>query len=202
MECADRPQQPDGRVRAVHVLGVRGAARRLPQQSGSDPDPSNWDAWTWANHARAEGLSVTTGSPQVGDIAVWSQQQVANTTGHVDEASTLQFIHQGGAPRSAAPTGTSSPRRVATRRTPALRVERAHVRSHAVSVFVLITRGAGRLSGEAVSGARRVPLRASGRGERRTLTVSLQSGRWRLVIHFAGGSGWRNQNLTDTIRVR
>ncbi len=46
-------------------------------------DPQNdWDAWTWAEHAQAEGLPVD-GSPAAGDVMVWSRQAVGNDTGHV-----------------------------------------------------------------------------------------------------------------------
>jgi surface antigen len=43
---------------------------------------SDWDAWTWAGHAQAEGLSVD-GNPRPGDVMVWSRQAVGNDTGHV-----------------------------------------------------------------------------------------------------------------------
>jgi surface antigen len=46
-------------------------------------DPLNdWDAWTWATHAQAEGLSVD-GNPRPGDVMVYSRQAVDNNTGHV-----------------------------------------------------------------------------------------------------------------------
>jgi surface antigen len=46
-------------------------------------DPLNdWDAWTWVQHAQAEGLSVT-GDPQPGDVMVYSRAAVGNNTGHV-----------------------------------------------------------------------------------------------------------------------
>src|SRR6201986_1809022 len=46
-------------------------------------DPvTDWDAWTWAGHAQAEGLAVD-GTPQAGDVIVWSRQAVHNDTGHV-----------------------------------------------------------------------------------------------------------------------
>jgi surface antigen len=46
-------------------------------------DPlDNWDAWTWVQHAQAEGLSVD-GNPQAGDVIVWSRAAVGNDTGHV-----------------------------------------------------------------------------------------------------------------------
>jgi surface antigen len=51
-------------------------------RSPNDPGRENWDAWTWAEHGRAEGLSVN-GVPQPGDVAVWSQAQVGNSYGHV-----------------------------------------------------------------------------------------------------------------------
>ena len=47
----------------------------------SDP-LSDWDAWTWVEHAQAEGLSVD-GDPQPGDVMVYSRQAVGNDTGHV-----------------------------------------------------------------------------------------------------------------------
>ncbi|MGZ4293985.1 MAG: CHAP domain-containing protein [Solirubrobacteraceae bacterium] len=43
---------------------------------------SDWDAWTWAAHARAEGLTVD-GDPRPGDVMVYSRQAVGNDTGHV-----------------------------------------------------------------------------------------------------------------------
>jgi surface antigen len=46
-------------------------------------DPLNdWDAWTWATHARVEGLSVDE-SPRPGDVIVYSREAVDNNTGHV-----------------------------------------------------------------------------------------------------------------------
>jgi surface antigen len=46
-------------------------------------DPvTDWDAWTWAGHAQAEGLAVD-GDPRPGDVMVWSRQAVSNDTGHV-----------------------------------------------------------------------------------------------------------------------
>jgi surface antigen len=51
-------------------------------RSTHDPDPEDWDAWTWVGHAQAEGLSVSR-TPQAGDVAVWSPAQAGNATGHV-----------------------------------------------------------------------------------------------------------------------
>ena len=46
-------------------------------------DPvTDWDAWTWAAHAQAEGLAVD-GDPRPGDVMVWSRQAVGDDTGHV-----------------------------------------------------------------------------------------------------------------------
>jgi surface antigen len=46
-------------------------------------DPvADWDAWSWAGHAQAEGLAVD-GDPRPGDVMVWSRQAVGNDTGHV-----------------------------------------------------------------------------------------------------------------------
>ena len=46
-------------------------------------DPSNnWDAWTWAAHAQAEGLTVD-GNPEPGDVMVFSRQELGNATGHL-----------------------------------------------------------------------------------------------------------------------
>lgn len=39
-------------------------------QSPTDPLADNWDAWTWAEHARLEGLTVNE-TPEVGAIADW-----------------------------------------------------------------------------------------------------------------------------------
>jgi surface antigen len=57
-------------------------------RSTHDPDPGNWDAWSWAQHAQAEGLSVSR-TPQAGDVAVWSQAQAGNATGHVAYVEAL-----------------------------------------------------------------------------------------------------------------
>ena len=46
-------------------------------------DPvADWDAWTWAAHARAEGLAVD-GDPRPGDVMVYSRQAAGDDTGHV-----------------------------------------------------------------------------------------------------------------------
>jgi len=42
----------------------------------------DWDAWTWAAHAQAEGLPVD-GNPRAGDVMVYSRGAVGNDTGHV-----------------------------------------------------------------------------------------------------------------------
>ncbi len=44
-------------------------------------DSTNWDAWTWAEHAQAEGLTVNS-TPQAGDIAVWPIS-AGSAVGHV-----------------------------------------------------------------------------------------------------------------------
>lgn len=49
---------------------------RSPQDSDS-----NWDAWTWAEHARLEGLTVNE-TPEVGAIAVWPISE-SSPIGHV-----------------------------------------------------------------------------------------------------------------------
>jgi surface antigen len=46
-----------------------------------DP-PDNWNAWTWAAHAQAEGLSVD-GNPRPGDVMVFSRSALGNGTGHL-----------------------------------------------------------------------------------------------------------------------
>ena len=51
-------------------------------RSTHDPNPKDWDAWTWVGHAQAEGLSVSR-TPQAGDVAVWSRAQAGNASGHV-----------------------------------------------------------------------------------------------------------------------
>jgi hypothetical protein len=51
-------------------------------RSSADPLGENWNAWTWAEHARAEGLSVST-TPQPGDIANWPISASSPVTGHV-----------------------------------------------------------------------------------------------------------------------
>lgn len=43
---------------------------------------NDWDAWTWVEHAQAEGLSVD-GNPQPGDVMVYSRAALGNSTGHV-----------------------------------------------------------------------------------------------------------------------
>lgn len=47
-----------------------------------DPLYQNWDAWTWVEHAEAEGLPVDD-TPQPGDVMVYSRAAVDNDTGHV-----------------------------------------------------------------------------------------------------------------------
>ena len=47
-----------------------------------DPLSNDWDAWTWVEHAQAEGLSVN-GDPAPGDVMVYSRAAVGNATGHV-----------------------------------------------------------------------------------------------------------------------
>jgi surface antigen len=49
---------------------------RSPSDTNSD-----WDAWTWAEHARAEGLTVNE-APEVGAIVVWPISE-ASPVGHV-----------------------------------------------------------------------------------------------------------------------
>jgi hypothetical protein len=48
----------------------------------ADPLSDDWDAWTWVEHAQAEGLSVD-GTPEPGDVMVYSRAAVGNQTGHV-----------------------------------------------------------------------------------------------------------------------
>lgn len=50
---------------------------RAPQ----DPNLGDWNAWTWAGHARLEGLRVDE-EPEVGAIAVWPATP-ENSLGHV-----------------------------------------------------------------------------------------------------------------------
>jgi surface antigen len=52
------------------------------ERTPSDALADDWDAWTWVEHAQAEGLDVD-GNPQVGAIAVYSREQTGNDTGHV-----------------------------------------------------------------------------------------------------------------------
>ena len=55
---------------------------RSPSDTNSD-----WDAWTWGEHARAEGLQVD-GSPEVGAIAVWPVSS-GSPVGHVAYVEAL-----------------------------------------------------------------------------------------------------------------
>jgi surface antigen len=48
----------------------------------ADPLAGDWDAWTWVEHAQAEGLPVD-GDPQPGDVMVYSRAAAGNATGHV-----------------------------------------------------------------------------------------------------------------------
>jgi hypothetical protein len=41
-------------------------------QAADDPLSGDWDGWTWAEHAQAEGLAVS-GTPEAGGLAVWPQ---------------------------------------------------------------------------------------------------------------------------------
>lgn len=46
-------------------------------------DPvESWDAWTWTEHAQAEGLAVDS-HPRPGDVMVWSRHAIGNGSGHV-----------------------------------------------------------------------------------------------------------------------
>ena len=51
-------------------------------RSPRDPAAVDWDAWTWAEHARAEGLGVDA-YPEAGDVVVWSRRQAGDGSGHV-----------------------------------------------------------------------------------------------------------------------
>ena len=51
-------------------------------RSPRDPARADWDAWTWAEHARAEGLGVDA-YPEAGDVVVWSRRQAGDGSGHV-----------------------------------------------------------------------------------------------------------------------
>jgi surface antigen len=51
--------------------------------------PDDWDAWTWVEHAQAEGLAVD-GNPRPGDVMVYSRQAAGNDTGHV---AILDAVH-------------------------------------------------------------------------------------------------------------
>ena len=42
----------------------------------------DWNAWTWAAHAQAEGLSAD-GNPRPGDLMVYSGRALGNGTGHL-----------------------------------------------------------------------------------------------------------------------
>jgi surface antigen len=55
----------------------------------ADPLYDNWDAWTWSEHAQAEGLAVD-GNPQPGDVMVYSRAAVGNATGHVTIVDAVQ----------------------------------------------------------------------------------------------------------------
>jgi surface antigen len=50
-------------------------------RSPQDPDPSNWAAWTWAELARLERLTVNE-TPEVGAIVVWPISE-SSPFGHV-----------------------------------------------------------------------------------------------------------------------
>jgi hypothetical protein len=56
------------------------------KRAANDP-LENWSAWTWAEHGRAEGLSVDS-APRVGDIAVWPQS--IGIPGHVAYIEAVQ----------------------------------------------------------------------------------------------------------------
>ena len=62
-------------------------------RSSSDTNP-DWYAWTWAEHARAEGLRVDT-SPEVGAIEVWPISERSPVTGHVAYVEALESGEDG-----------------------------------------------------------------------------------------------------------
>jgi surface antigen len=50
-------------------------------RAATDPDPTDWDAWTWPEHAQLEGLRVDQ-EPEVGAIAAWPISE-SSPVGHV-----------------------------------------------------------------------------------------------------------------------
>jgi surface antigen len=61
-------------------------------QAADDPLGMDWDAWTWTEHAEAEGLAVS-GTPQAGDIAVW--QPGAGDTGPDGHVAYVEGVEGG-----------------------------------------------------------------------------------------------------------
>jgi surface antigen len=64
-------------------------ANHSPSDTNSD-----WDAWTWAEHARVEGLQVDA-APEVGAIAVWPISS-GSPVGHVAYVETVGSGEGGG----------------------------------------------------------------------------------------------------------
>jgi surface antigen len=62
-------------------------------RSPSDTN-SNWDAWTWDEHARLEGLTVNE-TPEVGAIVVWPISG-ASPVGHVAYVEAVNLEGDGG----------------------------------------------------------------------------------------------------------
>jgi surface antigen len=73
-------------------------------RSPQDPDPTNWDAWTWPQHAQLEGLRVDQ-EPEDGAIAAWPISE-SSPVGHV---AYVEAISGSGASKAVSVSEMNSP---------------------------------------------------------------------------------------------
>lgn len=90
------PDDPSNPFAQVYGQCTYWALEKRPDiwKSRSLSDPvSDWDAWTFAEHAEAEGLAVGT-TPLVGDLAVWQPgADGAGSAGHVAYVEAVNSDH-------------------------------------------------------------------------------------------------------------
>ena len=88
-------------------------------RSSEDTNPTDWDAWTWAEHARLEGLRVDE-EPEAGAIAVWpissgspvghvAYVEAANGSGSAETVSFSEMNALSGEPHTLSVEGVEYP---------------------------------------------------------------------------------------------
>lgn len=76
------PGSPYPWGQCTYYVGLRRPDIWNDRASPSVDPPADWDAWTWATHAQAEGLAVD-GQPRPGDVMVYSRRAIGSDSGHV-----------------------------------------------------------------------------------------------------------------------